>query len=109
MTHTVLRAGGVALLVGLMGMGALSRVDRPKIPIDFGGTIERYGDDSIFISTSTAGLCEIRLTPQTVIRDGDTVAQIAALRPGRLVAVQGAHDDGGRLTAGQLLVWGAPK
>jgi len=107
MSDAVLRRCGAVLLVSLIGLAAISRVDRSGIPIDFGGTIERYGDDSIFVSTSTTGLLAVRVTSGTVVREGDMITSIAALRPGRRVAVQGAHDDSeGRLTARQLIVLG---
>ena len=72
-------------LVLLFGVSAA--IPRPRARPDVAGTIELYGEGSIVIESTTAGLREVRVDAHTRVYDQDARATSAELRPGRPATV----------------------
>jgi hypothetical protein len=114
---------GIVVFAGLLGvLGAstiVSRVRSPRPPrADVSGIIQLYGNETIVVETTTAGLREVRIGPETVIRDlgertsgpeGEIAGAPAALgdlRPGRAVNVWTRVALAALPVAREIAVWG---
>ena len=110
----VLRAAGALLVAAIVAAAAWAALSRPESSwlsgtTALGGTIEHYADDAIVISTSSAALRSIRVGPDTVVKEAAPTT-VAALRPGRFVAVRGtAASPTAPFDAREILVWGGPR
>ena len=80
-------------------------------PVDVAGRIEVYGDGTMTLTTATNGLREVVVDGRTLVDEPVTgVATLAALRPGRRIAVWGQSGRcGGPLVARYVFVWGENK
>jgi hypothetical protein len=93
-------------LVGLLGISAALPHPRAARP-DVAGTIELYGEGSIIIESTTAGLREVRVDARTRVYDQDVLITSAGLRPGRPATVWLATDAGNAPPlAREIMVWG---
>jgi hypothetical protein len=91
-----------ALLVALRTNGGtvLFGPDVRNAPMDVGGQVEFYGHGTIVLTTSTNGLREVSVDGRTVVEEPAAgLTSLAALRPGRNVAVWGDP-------ARHIFVWG---
>jgi len=68
--------GTVIGLVGLLGISAALPHPRAARP-DVAGTIELYGEGSIIIESTTAGLREVRVDARTRVYDQDVLVTSA--------------------------------
>jgi hypothetical protein len=80
-------------------------------PVDVTGRIEFYGHGTMTLTTATSGLREVVVDGRTRVSEPPRgVATLAALRPGRHVAVWGEPASrGGPLVARDVFVWGETK
>jgi hypothetical protein len=102
---TAARATLIAL-VCLLGVSAM--IPRPRAPRpDVAGTIELYGEGSIVIESSTAGLREVRVDARTRVYDQEAPATSVDLRPGRPAVIWLAPGSWSATpVAREIVVWG---
>jgi hypothetical protein len=106
------KPAGRVLVIVLVLLGAASvvvhrvRSPRSRLP-SVGGIIQLYGDGTIVIET-TAAIREVRVDGRTIVRDVDSAASLADLRPGRYAVAWIEQDTWrGPPVAREIVVFGA--
>ncbi len=80
----------------------------PGGPPNVIGTLQRYGDNTITLTTMQ-GPRTISLTLQTVVRRENAAASFSDMRPGVAVAVWGDPGQGGRVLNARVIVILSPQ